>query len=338
MPIALFYLPPSLGGGSTSFTAHLFKSLLIGGYEPNLFRIKPTPEERERPFGKYDSVSYRNITAEDAIIYAKMMPSLLTGPTHSKHLPFAPDIIQRLMKVGMQIVVHDPNEFKVYDHLNNRNLARPPIIIRPTMGNYFPKAKFIPHPYVRQRSTIRFARSRATRPWSGVSIARLSFVKRPLIILEANSSLPPKYQCILRGAENRMFTRFKVLPLYPKFKQGGYGFPATFDAPVAEAEKAMFAVDMTYFPNDGGGSQYTFMEAWDAGTVNIIHQDWLRYKGEMSDENCITVGSAEQLATVLEHGGKVNADLAQMVNNGYASLVKHEPKRVAKQYVEELMK
>lgn len=333
--IALFFLYQTFGGGSTSFTVHLYEGMRRAGLNPQIFRVKERGETFTRPFTKYDGVRYRNVTVQEALKIAKHNPSLLVAPCHSKHLKFCPDLIHRLMKAGMRIVVHDPNEFEVYDHLTDRNKVKRPICIRPTMKQFFPDAVFIPHPYVREFSNSNVP-LHIERPWNAVSIARITFVKRTDMIIEANARLPARKRVVLRGAENRLFTRFKILPKFPDFKQGIYGFPMTWGASARECAKAKFAVDLTYFPNDGGGSQYSFMEAWDAGTINIIHEDWLRFKGEMkANKNCLTISSVDDLVKILKeslHPDKVY----ELISCGYKALSIHDAEVIAQQYAEEL--
>lgn len=342
--VALFYLPPTIGGGSTSFTAHLYAGFQQANIRPLLYRVRPKGEDTWRQFAKFKGIRYRNITMEEAVRIARVTPSLLTAPAHSRHLKFAPDLIMRLMRAGMQAVVHDPNEFQgkraVYDHLDTRKnwiYSDRLFCIRPTMHRFFPKAKLISHPFVRQYDETIVGdldgRKRA------VSVARISFVKNCDIILRANRMVRnKKHRCTLHGSENRLYTRFKLCPEFPEFKQGGYGFPQAWGEAAKICRGAQFAVDMTIFPDDGGGSQYSFMEAWDAGAVNIIHKEWLRYKGEMKGSvNCIGVENASQLAAFLGNGIS-DTDRRRYVEAGYEALKKHDPKLVAQAYYEELTK
>lgn len=335
--IGLFFMYRTFGGGTTSFTVHLYEGMRRAGLNPKIFRVKERGEHFTRPFAKYEGVEYRNITSEEAIKIAKHNPSVLVAPCNSKFLQFDPTIIAKLMKAGMRLVIHDPNEFEIYDHLENRHTIKRPICIRPTMKQFFPDAVFIPHPYVREYPKNN-APLPAKRPWHAVSIARITFVKRTQIIVEANTKLPKNKQVVLRGAENRLFTRFKILPYYPEFKQGGYGFPMVWGASARECAKARYAVDLTWFPDDGGGSQYSFMEAWDAGAINVIHEDWLRYKGEMkAGKNCLTVTDAKTLVKLLKESLHPDKQY-ELIKQGYASLKKHDPIDVAEQYAEELMR
>jgi hypothetical protein len=323
--VALFHMYRKFGGGTTSFTIHLYQSLKLIGKEPMIYRVKEHGERNERQLGLYDGVKYRNITIDEALKIVKDTPSLMTAPCNPEFMPYCPDTIPRLMKRGMRTVLHDPTEFEIY----NMGKLQKPICIRPAMKKHVPDAIFIPHPYVRAFNGA----VETKRPWLAVSIARITFVKRSEIIFEANKVLPKYQRVVFRGGENRLFTRFKIMPHYPSYVQGKTGFPMSWGAAAQECAKAKFAVDMSWFPDDGGGSQYTFMEAWDAGTVNVVHNDWLRVGGEMKDK-CIPVNGAEGLAELLRHG--IRMEVGDLVEAGYQQLRKHDPVKVAGQIWEEL--
>jgi hypothetical protein len=336
MSVALFFMYRSFGGGTTSYTVHLFEGMRRAGLNPKIYRVKERGEEVERPFSKYDGVTYRNVDPAEALKIVRRTPSLMTAPCNSKFLPFDPDIIGKMMRAGMRVTVHDPNEFEIYDHLEWDKKSFVPFCIRPSMKQFFPKAIFVPHPYVREYQTEEYAYNE--RPHLAVSVARVTFVKRTHLILEANAKLPEKSRVVLRGAENRLYTRFKVQKLFPKFKQGRSGFPMVWGASARECAKGHYAVDFTWFPDDGGGSQYSSLEAWDAGAVNVIHEDWLRYKGEMvAGKNCLAVNGADGLAKLLSRPDTASTR-HEIVDAGYAALKAHDPVRVARAYHRELTK
>lgn len=330
--VTLFFLRPNLGGGTTSYTIHMVHALRAAGATVRLVRVKPKGEHFTRKFGAHDDIEYQNITLEDALKLAKKTPSLMTAPSNSKYL-HDPDLIAKLMRAGMRITIHDPNEFEIYDHLGNKKLIRQPFCIRPSMKQqFFKDAVYIPHPYKRF-----YQNEQPTGELSAVSVARVTFVKRTHIILEANRALAPPKRVVLRGWENRLYTRHVLCKKFPEFKQGTTGFPMGPDAAAKECHRAHFAVDLTYFPNDGGGSQYSFMEAWDAGSVNIVHRDWLRYKGEMKDDwNCHGIEDAKELAAYLDRCTK--RERLRVQANGWKSLKAHDPKVVGRQYLKELLK
>ena len=62
-------------------------------------------------------------------------------------------------------------------------------------------------------------------------------------------------------------------------------------------------IDMSVIKGDGGGTQYTFLEAIYHDTVLILHLDWID-KGTTfkSGINCIGVSTGEELAEFIEKG------------------------------------
>jgi len=333
MEVGIFFFRAGLGGGTTTFTAHLFKALEAAGASPTIYRVKARGEQKLRPFGKYDGVQYQNITLEQARWVVKHQPTVMAAPENPKHL-VQPDLIERLMRLGMRVVIHDPNEFKIFEHLKDGKLPTRPICIRPSMKKFYPSAVWIPHPYMRVGKS-----KQAVYPHDqhAVSVARIASVKRPKIILEANRLLSKKLRVELRGAEHRMYTYGLKEKYSDVFQQSGktFQFPMTFDAPVDICGKYRYNVDMTYFPDDGGGTQYAQMEAMDAGTVNIMHEDWFRVKGELRTHHVATIDSPVALAEMLKYE-MGNEEYGGYVQEGFALLEAHEPRRVGKLYLKEM--
>lgn len=345
MKVGIFFFRPYLGGGTSTFTAHLFKAFEAAGHEPTILRVKARgePPERLRNFAQYEGVKYRNITFSEARAIVKDMPTVMGSPANSKYLT-PPDMIMRLMADGMRTVIHDPNEFTIYDHLGRvTKLATRPICIRPTIRHFYKDAVWIPHPYMRVGNSI--PENAEGRPRAAISIARIASVKRPRIVLEANRMLEPKYRVKLLGAEFRMYTKQLEVKYGDVFKQSGktFQYPMTFNAPVDIALKAMVNVDMTWFPDDGGGTQYAQMEAMDAGCVNIMHYDWFRYNGELRKwKHVIPVNGPSELAynvmAILQDLPLRRSSREEIVQHGYRLLREHDPKKIGELYMEEMLK
>jgi hypothetical protein len=341
--VGIFFFRPWLGGGTTTFTAHLFKALEAAGYEALIYRVKARGETKWRPFAKYDGVRYMNIDYAQALKVVKGMPTVMGSPAGTKYL-IRPDLIMQLAKRGMRLVIHDPNEFSIYDHLSTRKglraakLPTRPICIRPTMQKFYKNALWIPHPYMRvmegMKPVLFGMRGHA------VSVARIASVKRPKIILEANRLLPKRMRVELKGAEYRMYTRALAEKYGDVFQQSGktFQYPMTFDAPVDICAQYRYNVDMTWFPDDGGGTQYAQMEAMDAGTINIMHEDWFRYKGELRmTDHVLTVNGPQQLYSLLKRD--ITNDVANLIrDNGFKLLRRHAPKTVGQLYMDELLR
>lgn len=337
--VALIYARKNPGGGTTSFAIHLYTAMRMAGIDVVLYRLSDKPRN-PRILAKYKNVITEFLTPKAAMKIVHRNPSLLIAPEHSKNLP-EPDLLRDLIKAGMRVRIADPNEFKVYDYVDDetKKFIKRPICIRPTIKQFFRDAFFIPHPYI--RTFKGWIGKDLLERRSACSIARITFVKRPEIILAANRLLPKEQQIIMCGAENRLFTYHRLMKLFPEFKQGGHNLPLVWGASTREARKYKLAIDMTYFPDDGGGSQYSFMEAWDAGTVNIVHNDWLRYKGEMEDDrNCLTVKGPNTLASLIKEAEKSKSfrkKLLKISKAGTKHLEEyHEPVAVAKKFYKEL--
>ncbi len=343
-PVGLFFFRPWLGGGTTTFTAHLYKAIEAAGYAPRILRVKARGEEKTRQFAKYDGVEYQNITVEQARKWVKDSPTVMASPANSKYL-VDPNLIRDLSKRGMRIVMHDPNEFRIYDHLSKmgknkevdltkvQKLPTRPICIRPTMQRFYPDAVWIPHPYMRSGPLPQLKRDQ-----HAISVARIAAVKRPIMVLKANRLLPAAKRVRLMGAEFRMYTRELEKRYSDVFRQSGktFQYPMTFEAPVALCSRARFNVDFTWFPDDGGGTQYAQMEAMDAGCVNIMHTDWFRYGGELKPgKHVLTAGGPEELSVRLKID-ITEDERATIVRNCDKLLKAHAPDVVGKLYMAEL--
>jgi hypothetical protein len=62
-------------------------------------------------------------------------------------------------------------------------------------------------------------------------------------------------------------------------------------------------IDMSTIKQDGGGTQYTFLEAIYGDCVLILHNEWIT-KGDLfqSGVNCIGVSNEEELSQVINNG------------------------------------
>jgi hypothetical protein len=333
--VGIFFFRPTLGGGSTTFTAHLFEALKAAGADPIILRVgERSNGEKRRTFGKYEGIEYLKINPVQARGYVSKMPTIMSAPIGDKDLP-EPGLITTLMKKGMRIVIHDPNEFKIFDHLGGGQAALPtiPFCIRPTMQRFYHDAIFIPHPY----TPVNYGA--IERKHLACSTARIASVKRPRLLLDANRLVPVKKRIQLRGAEYRMFTYNLQKKYGDVFKQSGgeFQFPMTFEAPVQVAAEYKLNFDMTYFPDDGGGTQYAQMEAMNAGTVNVMHEDWWRLGvGEMKPgKHVLTVDGSDAIVKLLKQ--PPSQEQCDEINAACSTLLKrHAPKTIGKMYLEEL--
>jgi hypothetical protein len=292
------------------------KTLRMVGVEPTLFKVRERSENKFRQFG-YDE-RYRNISMDEAL--QRTAPKLIVAAAKN----FA-EYTEALWNHGAGIVVHDPTELKnLPEQVKNSHRV---IVVRKIGKSYLPEATFIRHPYVRIQEP-----DYVPRQHNAVSVSRVDFDKHTNILLDANRLLPEDKRISIRGFENRIYTRFKIVPKYPEWVQSIGHFPRGQNEAFKLLQQNVFHVDMSEIKGDGGGTQYTFLEAWDAGTVNIINRAWVHEGDDMlPNHNCISVELAEELAEVLMSNMSEGL-LSHYRNAGYMQLTLHHPGIVGAEY------
>jgi hypothetical protein len=320
--VALFACNWPAQSGPATYTAELFRGLVLAKYAPTIYRVGKRDEGRERPYGAYNGVGYRIVTPETAYKIIKTTPSLLVSSCNPKD--FASVVLDKMIKAGMRVVIHDPREHENF----LSGVPERPIIIRPAVKKHMKDGVFIPHPYT-PRNIENQGKYLAT------STARTTFIKRTTLILEANRILKKARlgTVMIMGAENRMYVHHVLRVKFPEYKSPPFQW---FDKGAEVAALGRFNVDFTGVKADGGGTQYTTLEAWDAGSIPVIHKDWVQgYDGEMADrKNCYAVDGANGLAELLQHGEKRYTK--QMVTRGRECLAIHLSRDIARKTMKEI--
>jgi hypothetical protein len=294
----LLYLAKPIYGGWVTFTAHLAHK-----YNSPIYKIAGRNETFDRDFG-YEC-KYRNLSISEVI----KLNNIVITAVDKHYWEYL-----HLFPPQTQIVIHDPTECKKSKNLNplvqctdhNDKILLEHfkvITIRESVQEYLTnqfnvKSLFMPHPF--------FSYDIPKIDGLGhkcVSIARIDFDKNTDIILKANQLMEDKCNHIyLFGAENRLYVHHKLKELnigeYWKGK-----FPKNL-SPMYDGKSilkdAKYMIDMSIIKGDGGGTQYTFLEAIYHDTVLILHLDWIDKGGLfISGYNCIGVSNAEELAEFL---------------------------------------
>ena len=110
------------------------------------------------------------------------------------------------------------------------------------------------------------------------------------------------------------------------YMYGGCLTFTAFDATSKILKKAKFMIDLSFLPNDGGGTQYTFLDALYHNCVIILNRQWIEnvdaeYRDFKEGENCYAVSNAEELRELLDNAE--NIDTAKIVQNARKLLDKH---------------
>lgn len=290
-------------GGATTYVVNLVKTFEATGVEHRVIRPAKRTEKAFRQMSEY-GVYYRNMAWED-IERSTGIPLLASAPTDEDA---AKKVCEHVLLNDGKFVFHDPNEFKIYPHWRLYPESKKNCICIRETGLDHVQGVFIPHPFVRT-----CANSPLKKQKLAVSIARTSPVKNSMWIIEANHSLPPAKQITMLGEVNRMWWKFNVLSKYPDEPMpAGAGFARTWGAPAAQCLPFQLMVDMTIFKKDGGGTQYSILEAMDAGAVPVLTKNWCSYPGP-ADKFGFQVEDAEDLHYFMYEG----VDKVQRWTNTY---------------------
>lgn len=307
----LFYLAAPRFGGWPTFTAHLSRTLEAAGFAPRVAKVGARTEARTRPFGY--GLAYQNVSLEAACSLARSTPSMVVACDPSHH-----DALGPLVRAGAALVIHDPTEMRP-PLLEAARAARCVVAIRranlPALAAAGIRARFIPHPYVR-RFKATDAAGWTERPRHALSLSRVDFDKHTEIVAAANEILPPPRRVLIRGEMNRMYAHHKLDAAFPRWREMYAGrFDPEFHAGAEIANGFRYVVDMSEIKGDGrGGTQYTFLEAWDAGCVLVVNRRWLEGApaGAPVREgvNCLAAADGAEIAGILD-GDRDHSEIAE---------------------------
>jgi len=324
--LALFYLADPRFGGWVTFTVHLFRAMQERGWTVNLYKVGNRTEGRQREYNS--GLRYRNVDLLEAEVIAGAIPAIVTAAGPGKSLQLA-----ALLRAGAAVVVHDPTELTDESKPAIAQAAAGKVVVvreknLPHLKALGIDAVYVEHPYVSHAVP-------ASRLMHAVALSRLDWDKHTLEIVRANSTLPAERQVQIYGAENRLYTHHKIDKEFPAWREAYRGqFAAGFDTATRLAAQAKYMVDLSAIAGDGDGTQYTFLEAWDAGAILVVNAKWIvTGKGAVKPgHNALVVKDGVELADLLRHNGTHLG----LVEAGREQLRKHAPKRVGAKYEEVL--
>jgi glycosyltransferase involved in cell wall biosynthesis len=302
----LLYLAKPTYGGWVSFTAHLSLKNSIP-----LFKISKRSENRFRKYGY--NVNYKNINLDslDNMIETGNIPMITAiDKNFYSVLDHIPD--------NSYIVIHDPTEFNksskkvVIDNLKRLQVITIRKSVHDLLLGMNIQSKLIIHPYVSMISRSIGENKRM----GAISISRIDYDKNIDIIVKANSLIPVKENKVeIYGEPNERYIYQKLLS-WDNFKKDDINsqyrghFPKTFEKLSEILVNKRFVVDMSSISQDGGGTQYTFLEAIDAGCVLILNSKWTNNPNSIwqHNHNCLVVSNSDELAEVLNSPNKYDMD------------------------------
>lgn len=315
--INLVYMAKPIYGGWVSFTSHLCLKLKETN-NCNLYKITKRSENKLRDYGY--NIQYNNKNINDLI----KLPNLLItaiDKNYYKYLDFFPD--------NTIIVIHDPTEVKinssseVIKHLHRFKV----ITIRKTVKDYLKNkfninSDFLYHPFYPYPKTINKNKNNI------VSISRIDYDKNIDILLKANKLLSNIKKIKIYGSKNDLYVYIKLKDLDSmdrNDKKSAYKgtFTKSFKSINNILSNAKFVVDLSSIKNDGGGTQYTFLEAIYQDCVIILNQKWIEGTNSIfkNGVNCITVSNEFELVDILVNTN--NTTLNKILKNSKKILEKH---------------
>jgi glycosyltransferase involved in cell wall biosynthesis len=239
-----FFLSDYMYGGCLTFTVHLLYSL----GKKLVFKISKNHEKRTRDYGY--GIEYQKVplTVFDAV----KNPFITDMYRHF-------DRLKKLKRKDVAIVIHDPGELSRYNepYLKYWNI----ITIRKSMQSFLQErfgieSRFLCHPFY-PYPIIDSGQYHVERK-EAVSISRVDFQKNIEMMLEANKGA--KKSINIYGWVNKRYASEKLETIsFSKYYQGRYN--KSFSAISIILSNSKFMVDLSSLPMDGGGTQYTFLDA-----------------------------------------------------------------------------
>ena len=283
----LVYMARPVYGGWVTMTAHLSLT-----YDYPLFKITKRTEKNKRDYGY--GVKYQNTNIDDLIKLDNLVITAI-DKNYYEYIDKFPD--------STILIIHDPTEVKNKEFVDK--IRRFKIYtIRETVYNYL-KEKFNIESTLKKHPFYQYELedNNKNTPYKCLSISRIDFDKHTEIILRANRLIDNNENKIhIYGAENRLYVHHKLSSLGLKEDFEKYWmkkFPKTLPLTDHDGNNLLnnceYIVDMSIIKGDGGGTQYTFLEAIHNDCILILHKDWVS-QGELFKDkhNCYVVGETDK--------------------------------------------
>jgi hypothetical protein len=352
------YLHKYFYGGVTTFTAHLFHTMWRIQKGQSIHSVlHPTIKSEHilRDFGY--GLRYRNISTKSlrhinfpfiTVVKDNYFYALKELSDNQKEK--ATEI-----EANPVVVIHDPRD--ISERIANLIKTWKVITIRKTVQRYLEMkygigSIFLYHPffpYSTSRPSILSPGNQPTRK-GAVSISRIGFGKNIDLILKANNILDshnhksntesnsiriygcPTPRYVYLFLDNKRVNKSNdVCSKYTindgDFRRHYFGkFERSFSALSEILSRQKFVVDLSTIKNDGGGTQYTFLEAIHNGCAIILNRKWLEgpccdpeYCDFKEGYNCFAIEDENELADLI----RSDADTAKVNENARKLILRH---------------
>jgi hypothetical protein len=318
-------------GGVTTFTAHLFYTIGSMAVNNSKIVLRPTSsnksEKRLRNFGY--GLQYRNISADSlrnikypfvTMIKDDYFHILSKLNNRNKNDGQTGEIDNNTV-----VVIHDPRDIsnRIFEMIKKwKNI----ITIRRTVQEYLKQrfgldSLFLYHPFYPYPTISKNPKRGA------VCISRIGFGKNIDVIIKANKLLASSGHHIIKlyGCPTPMYVYFHLGGQKGDFKNNYYGkFDRSFSSLSNIISQSKFVVDLSLVKYDGGGTQYTFLEAIHNDCALILHRNWIedlnpKYCDFKQGYNCFAVDNEKELAELI----RSNPDITKITQNAKKLMRRH---------------
>lgn len=316
------YLHKFFFGGVTTFTAHLFHNLGLAQKNKVVLRPSNNSERRLRNFGY--GLYYQNISLNT--ICSIKYPFLTVVKDNYFHaLDKLNNYEQRgnLEHSNIILVIHDPRD--ITDRMIPLIKGWKIITIRETVQQYLKQKYdldplFLYHPFYPYPVVCKNPKRGA------VSISRIGFGKNIDIILNSNKLINfPENSIKLYGCPTPMYVYTQLGGEVGDFRKYYCGkFDRSFTSLSNILAGVKLVVDLSLVRHDGGGTQYTFLEAIHNNCALILHRRWIedvdpKYRDFKEGYNCFAIENEKELAELIEK----DPDTTKIVQNAKKLMNRH---------------
>ncbi|HEU4822978.1 MAG TPA: hypothetical protein VFS97_06095 [Nitrososphaeraceae archaeon] len=333
------YLHKYLYGGVTTFTAHLIYKLGVFNSSSSISSRKSDIHIRQIPSnnailrcGKVSETKLREFGY--GLVYQNVSPSILAKIKYPFLTIFKENYFfhvlvdlnrrQRDSLKDITLVIHDHRDISqnTAPYVKNWRL----VAIRKTVQEYMQKrygldCAFLYHPFYPYPVVYKPKRRGA------VSTTRISFEKNTDIIIKANKILDTADVIKLYGCPSRVYVHSFLGGFQGDFGKYFYGiFDKSFSTLSEILAEAKFVVDLSVLKHDGGGTQYSFLEAIHNDCALILHRKWIEgsdikpdYRDFKEGYNCFAIDNEKELAELIQS----DPDTSKVVANSKALIQRH---------------
>jgi hypothetical protein len=328
------YLHKYLYGGATTFTAHLIHKLGVFNNSRNINHSYATNVLNANAILRCGKISERKLREFGyGLHYHNISPSILAKIKYPFVTIFKENYFHALLELNRRsrdrlkdivLVIHDHRDvsYRTAPYVKNWRL----VAIRRTVQEYMRNrygldCAFLYHPFYPYPVIHKPTRKGA------VSISRISFEKNTDIILKANKILNKVDAVKLYGCPSRVYVHSFLGGFQGDFSKYFCGiFEKSFSTLSEILADAKFVVDLSILKHDGGGTQYTFLEAIYNDCALILHRKWIE-GGDIKPEycdfkdgyNCFAVDDETELVELIRR----DPDTTKVVTNSKALIQRH---------------